>query len=176
MSAIVLRSVRSSSRSSSALRRSALHPDTRRWTTGSSARRTLSSQVKSYSPGEHEGSAQRKPQGPARWGRVVAMHAAAPAASWAAWDECTCAGSALLSTFLSEMRVLASLLLCFFALDGPFRSRKPAFTTGGGPALQRRGPSPEGVSLQGFSGPAAPCALLTARYGKLRTRAWPASA
>jgi hypothetical protein len=31
------------------------------------------SQVKSYSVGEHEGSAQRKPQGPARWGRVVVM-------------------------------------------------------------------------------------------------------
>jgi hypothetical protein len=42
------------------------------------------SQVKSYSPGDHEGSAQRKPQGPARWGRVVGMHAAAPAALWAA--------------------------------------------------------------------------------------------
>ena len=56
-----------------------------------------SSQVKSYSPGEHEGSAQRKPQRPARWGRVVGMHAAAPAALWAAWDEFTCAGAALLA-------------------------------------------------------------------------------
>ena len=37
------------------------------------------------------------------------MHAAAPAALWAAWDECTCAGAALLATFLSELRVLASL-------------------------------------------------------------------
>ena len=36
--------------------------------------------VKWYAPGEHEGSAQPKPQGPARWGRVVGMHAAAPAA------------------------------------------------------------------------------------------------
>ena len=44
----------------------------------------LSSQVKSYSPGEHEGSAQHKPQGPAWWGRVVGMRAAAPAALWAA--------------------------------------------------------------------------------------------
>ena len=39
-----------------------------------------SSQVKGYSPGEHESSAQREPQGPARWGRVVGMNAAAPAA------------------------------------------------------------------------------------------------
>ena len=67
------------------------------------------SQVKSYSSGEHEGSAQRKPQGPARWGRVVGMHTAAPAALWAAWDEFTCAGTALLEAFLSELRVLASL-------------------------------------------------------------------
>jgi hypothetical protein len=49
---------------------------------------------------------------------------------------------------------------------------KSAFATWGGSALQRRGPSPGG--LLGFSGPAAPCALLTTRYGKLRTRAWPA--
>jgi hypothetical protein len=36
-----------------------------------------SSQVKSYSPpGEHEGSAHCKPQGPAQWGRVVSMHSA----------------------------------------------------------------------------------------------------
>ena len=35
---------------------------------------SFSSQVKSYSPGGHEGSAQRKPQGPARWGRVVGLH------------------------------------------------------------------------------------------------------
>ena len=48
--------------------------------------------VKSYSPGGHEGSAQRKPQRPARWGRVVGMHMAAPVAFWAAWGECTCAG------------------------------------------------------------------------------------
>jgi hypothetical protein len=27
------------------------------------------------------------------------MHAAAPAALWAAWDECTCAGAALFATF-----------------------------------------------------------------------------
>ena len=47
----------------------------------------------------HEGSAQRKPQGPARWGRVVGMHEAAPAALWTAWGECTCAGAALLATF-----------------------------------------------------------------------------
>jgi hypothetical protein len=66
-----------------------------------------SSQVKSYSPGEHEGRAQYKPQGPVRWGRVVGMHAAAPAALWAAWDECTCADAALLATFLSELRVLS---------------------------------------------------------------------
>ena len=64
----------------------------------------LGKPVKNWSrvtpPGEHEGSAQRKPQGPARWGRVVVMHAAAPAALWAAWDECTCAGAALLANFL----------------------------------------------------------------------------
>jgi hypothetical protein len=58
-----------------------------------------SSQVQSYSSGEHEGSVQRKPPGPARWGRVVDMHstthAASPAALWAAWDDCTCAGAAL---------------------------------------------------------------------------------
>ena len=59
--------------------------------------------------------------------------------------------------FRSELRVLASLLLCACALDSPFRSRKPAFTTWRGSALQRRGPSPGGVSLLGFSGPAAPC-------------------
>ena len=47
-------------------------------------------------PGEHEGSAQRKPQGRAQWGRVVGMNAAVPAALWAAWDELTCAGAALL--------------------------------------------------------------------------------
>ena len=104
------------------------------------------------------------------------MHAAAPAALWAAWDECTCAGAALLETFLSELRVLAALLLCVCAFDSPLRSRKPAFATWGGSALQRRGPSPGGLSLLGFSGPAAPCALLTTRYGKLRTRAWPAPA
>ena len=63
--------------------------------------------------------------------------------------------------FLSELRVLASLLLCVCALDSPFRSRrKAAFTTWGGPALQRRGPSPGRVSFLGFSGTAAPCALL----------------
>jgi hypothetical protein len=62
-------------------------------------RRRRSSQVKSSSPGEHEGSAHCKPQGPAQWGRVVGVHAAAPAALWAAWDECTCAGAALLATF-----------------------------------------------------------------------------
>ena len=89
----------------------------------------------------------------------------------AAWDECTCAGAALLTTFLSELRVLASLLLCVCALDSSFRSRKRVLATWGGSALQRRGPSHWGVSLLGFSGPAAPCALLTARYGKLRTRA-----
>ena len=32
---------------------------------------------------EHEGSAKRKPQGPARWGRVKGMHVAAAAALWA---------------------------------------------------------------------------------------------
>ena len=37
-------------------------------------------QGKSYSPGEHEGSAQRKPQIPARWGWAVGMQAAAPVA------------------------------------------------------------------------------------------------
>ena len=37
------------------------------------------------------------------------MHAAAPATLWAALDECTCAGAALLATFLSELQVLASL-------------------------------------------------------------------
>jgi hypothetical protein len=104
------------------------------------------------------------------------MHAATPAALWAARDECTCAGAALLATFFSAFRVLASLLLCICAFDSPFRSRKPAFTTWGGPALQRRGPSPGGLILLGFSGPAAPCALLTTRHGKLRTRAWPAPA
>ena len=36
-------------------------------------------------------------------------NSAAPAALWAAWDECTCAGAALLATFLVELRVLASL-------------------------------------------------------------------
>ena len=61
-----------------------------------------SSQVKSYSPGGHEGSAQREPQGPARWGRVVGMRAAASAALWAAWNGRTCAGAALLAGFLSE--------------------------------------------------------------------------
>jgi hypothetical protein len=62
----------------------------------------------------------------ARWGRVVGMHAAAPAASWAAWDKCTCAGAALLATFLSELRVLASLLLCVCALDCPIRTQLTA--------------------------------------------------
>ena len=38
------------------------------------------------------------------------MHEAALAALWAAWDECTCAGAALLATFLSELRVFAWLL------------------------------------------------------------------
>ena len=75
-----------------------------------------SSQVKIYSPGEHEGSAQRKPQGPARWGGlwVVGMHAAAPAALWAARDEFTCAGAALLEAFLSELQFLP-LSCCAFA-------------------------------------------------------------
>ena len=36
-------------------------------TAGGLAPISKSSQVKSYSPGEHGGSAQRKPQGPARW-------------------------------------------------------------------------------------------------------------
>ena len=85
-------------------------------------------------------------------------------------------GRCAVSNYLSELRVLASLLLCVCAFESPFRSRKPAFATWGGSALQRRGPSPGGVPLLGFSGPAAPCALLTARYGKLRTRAWPAPA
>ena len=40
-----------------------------------------------------------KPQGPARWGRVVGMHAAAPSALWATWDKYTCAGAALFATF-----------------------------------------------------------------------------
>ena len=43
--------------------------------------------------GGHEGSAKRKPQ------RAVGMHAAAPAALWAAWNGYTCAGAALLATF-----------------------------------------------------------------------------
>ena len=79
------------------------------------------------------------------------MHAAAPAASWAALDEFTRVGAALLATFLSELRVLVSLLLCVRALDSPFRSREPAFKTWKGSALQRRGPIPRGVSLQIFS-------------------------
>ena len=49
----------------------------------------------------YEDSTQRKPQGPARWG-VVGMHTAAPAALWAAWDEFTCAGAALVTTFFSK--------------------------------------------------------------------------
>ena len=92
--------------------------------------------------GGHEGSAQRKPQGPARLGWVAGMHAAAPVDLWAAWDGCTCAGATQLTIFLSELRVLASLLLRVCALGSPLRSRKPAFTTGGGSALQRRGPGP----------------------------------
>jgi hypothetical protein len=78
------------------------------------------SRFKSNSPGEHEGSAQRKPQGPARWGRVAGcgyMHAAAPAASWTARD--TCAGAALLATFLPELRDLASLLLSHVEFGWP---------------------------------------------------------
>jgi hypothetical protein len=89
------------------------------------------------------------------------MHAAAPAALWAAWGDCTCAGAALLDTFFSELKILASLLLCACAFDSPIRPRKPAFTTREGSALQHRGPSPGGVSLLGFSGPAAPRAILT---------------
>ena len=46
------------------------------------------------------------------------MHAAAPAALWAAWGECTCAGAALLATFLSELRVLASLFGRFAGVRG----------------------------------------------------------
>ena len=53
----------------------------------------------------------------------MGVHAAAPEALWAAWDVYTCAGAALLATFLSELRVLASLLMCACALDSPFRSR-----------------------------------------------------
>ena len=82
------------------------------------------SQVKSYSPGEHEGSAQRKPQGPARWGRVVGVHAAPPEALWAARDELTCAGAELLAAFLSELRVLASLLKAIGWCPGRTRSRR----------------------------------------------------
>jgi hypothetical protein len=53
--------------------------------------------VKNFSTGEHEGSAQRKPQGLARWGRVVGMHAAVPAALW---GECAArALRCLLATF-----------------------------------------------------------------------------
>ena len=51
----------------------------------------------------------------------MAVHAAAPAALWAAWDECTCAGEALLATLFSELRALASLLLCVCAFESPFR-------------------------------------------------------
>ena len=55
----------------------------------------------------HEGSAQRKPQGPARWERVLGMHTAAPGALWAAWDRRLCAGAALLATCISlQLRVL----------------------------------------------------------------------
>ena len=93
-----------------------------------------SSQVKSYSPGEHEGSAHCKPQGPARWGRVVGMHAAAPAALWAAWDECTC-GRCAVSSFLS--------LNCGF--DSPFRSRNLGRLGTPAPRAKSRGGIPPGL-------------------------------
>ena len=102
--------------------------------------------ARSYYPGGHEGSAQRKPQGPARWGRVVGMHACGGPRSFmgrAGWTYVRgrCAVS---NFFLSELRVLAALLSCACAFDSPFRSRKPAFRTGDGSSLQRRGPSPGG--------------------------------
>ena len=54
-------------------------------------------------------------RGPARWGRVVGMHAAAPAALWAAWDGSTCAGAALLATFLSDIAGSCLAHLCALA-------------------------------------------------------------
>jgi hypothetical protein len=73
----------------------------------------------------------------------VGAHAASPAALLAARGECTCAGATLLATFLSELRVLAPLVLCVRALDRPFRSRRPDFKTRRGPALLRVEPSPQ---------------------------------
>ena len=97
----------------------------------------------------------------------------APAAVWAVWDEYTCAGAALLATFLSMFQVLASLLCVRSRIRQPIPLSGAGFFDLGGSALQRRGPGP---ALLSFSGPAAPCALFRARFGKLRAGAWPAPA
>jgi hypothetical protein len=92
------------------------------------------------------------PRGLPDGGRVVGMHLAALEGLWAAWDECTCAGAALLATFLSKLRVIQNATLNkptsdlqsyhkyrltpvdykapFCALGSPFRSQKPFFKIG----------------------------------------------
>ena len=111
----------------------------------SPAHQGKSSQVKSYSPGEHGGSAQRKPQGPARRGRVVGMHAAAPASLWAAWDECTRAGAALLATF-SLNRGFLPRSCCAFAHSEPFPFSEACFQDFGRPGT----PAPRAKSREGI--------------------------
>ena len=92
------------------------------------------SQVKSRvtPPGEHEGSAQRKPQGPARWKRVVGLWVCIqrPQQLYGPCEMSIRARARRCERLFSlTYRLLPRSCVCARELVSPFRSQKPAFLT-----------------------------------------------